>query len=333
MNRSSRSLLLVVGLQVSGADEAERLSRTDKQLAEEQAGVELTCVTSPWALVAGTVPQEFLQETLEGIDAGRRWFHSVFSLAEDDAFVGDRLPQFYLFDNDSQPYLATCEWFAGLSPTVGPDWAAVVQGLHGFFWWDPYPLSSARRWNRPLNDLKGRCFHHAGHLWLNRLGYDGRLLPPWFEESFAALMEHRAQGRNGTYCVPSTPSGGATQSAGGARIKTDDFVKGGWRRGLRAALQDGGVPSFDVMSQRDYGALELLDIAAGMAMLEWMLEQDGALPRFHAALRAAAPPAPARLIEAGGERQAAHDRAFQAAVQSDWKTVDEAWRTWFLKNH
>ena len=322
-----------LGLLLSVEDEAERRSRADMQLAQQRTGVELTCVTSPWALVAGTLPEEFLQRTLERIGAGREWFHEVFALDQDDPFVGDRLPQFYLFGDDSQPYLATCAWFAGLSPTVGPDWGEAVQGLHGFFWWDPYPLSSARRWNRPLKDLEGRCFHHAGHLWLNRLGYDGKLLPAWYEESFSALMEHRAQGRNGTYCVPSRPANSATQATGGARIKTDDFVKGGWRKGLAAALQEGGVPSFDVVSQRDLGALELLDIAAGMAILEWLLEHEGALPRFHTALRASAPAPPARHLESGVDRRAAYDRAFQAAVQSDWKTVDETWRSWFLKNH
>ena len=50
---------------------------------------------------------------------------------------------------------------------------------------------------------------------VNRLKYDGRLLPPWYEEAVAALVEHHAHAVNRVFCRTRLAGSGGTQ---GGRI-------------------------------------------------------------------------------------------------------------------
>ncbi len=308
----------------------EALARRDVREAEQAAGVRFEVVLAANAVVAGPAPRDLLERVAANLDAGREWFDRRYRVEAGLGLFGGRLAEFYLFDLDSAPYRATAALFGSKSPTLPPGWAEAVVKTHGFLFWDPYPLSSARRWKRKLTDLEGHCYHHWGHLLLNRLGYDGRLLPPWYDESFAALTEHRLHGRNAVFCRARETVGRGT-SAEGAALSFDPRIvrEGRWRELVETALAEARVPAFDKLARKSFSDLDLLDVAVGMAILEWI---DGrgeeASARFHAALRAHAPPPPLRVIDAARERQAAYDAAFRAATGLDARAADQAWKAW-----
>jgi hypothetical protein len=239
-----------------------------------------------------------------------------------------------LWNRDSAPYQATVEHFASLTKTVPEGWAALVKERHGFFWNDPYALSSARVWNRPDEDLVGHCVHHWGHMLLGRLGYDGRLLPPWYDEGFASLSEFRAFRRNAVFCrsvATTKATTGTTTKKAATTFNFDQglFREGAWKDTLRKALEAQVVPSFDRLASLEVGQLELLDIACGMAIVQWLDEHSPeALSRFHASLRKSQPASPERVLDMKS-RGAQYDAAFQAATGLHWRAADQAWRAWF----
>jgi hypothetical protein len=316
---------------------AEAFARASCAQAAAASKRPFNLIVNAEALLAGPVTAEMLAQTAPGLVVGRGWFDAEFGTPPGLALLGGQLAQFYLFGTDDAPYLDTITTFAGWTPTLPDGWSAAVRRVHGFLYWDPFPLSSARQWHRQPDDLIGHCYHHWGHLLLNCLGYDGRLLPPWYDESFAALMEHQIHGRNAVFCRASTQAGRGT-SARGVGFSFDPAIlrEGQWRKILSEALEARRVPQFDDLAKKEFSELELIDVAIGMGVLEWLLqlpdpsEGRSAVAAFHAVLRADAPALPQRVIAATADRRAVYERAFRAAAGLDLRAADAAWRSWFL---
>jgi hypothetical protein len=331
---------------------AEALARGDVARVASIAKVPLPLVMTDDAVVAGTLPQSVLTEIAEGLKRGRAWFDRVFRGPSGLELFGGRRAELYVFDNDD-PYLATIAHFNSLTTTLPPGWAEAVADTHGFFFADPYPLSSARLWKRAQGDLVGHCYHHWGHLLAHRLGYDGRLLPPWYEEGIAALLEFRSHERNAVFCRghasvsevaptgPTTGGGKKVPTTKGVKPSTatapkvsssfdpKDLREGRWQDALKAGLAAKKGTPFAELVTRQFTELESADLAAAMGIVEW-LESKDALRAFHDELRKSAPQSPQRILENTWEREACYERAFQAAVKMGWKEADQAWRQWFL---
>jgi len=322
------------GLELYGGEwmpAVEVVARKSADVVAEKGDVSFTVVVGENALLAGPFDASFLQTISTGIDEGRKWFDGLFASEPGHALLGGRYAEFYLWSRDSNPYKQTTEYFASLTTTVPDTWSAAVKRTHGFLYWDPYCVSSARVWGRPEDNLIGHCYHHWGHLMVNRLSYDGRLLPPWYDEGFASLVEFRTHAKNDVFCLSSSSG---SQGTGTAKkeyaFESKDFRRGGWRKKLREALEARKVQSFDKLAQKEFGQITLLDTATGMAILEWLALEEGATARFHAVLRQRAPQAPIRVIPRGKDRQTVYDEAFQAALKLSWRDADQAWRQWFL---
>lgn len=332
---------------------AEALARADVATAAKLANIPLPLVMTDDAVVTGPFPESLLKETSEGLKRGRAWFDRAFKAPPGLELFGGRRAEFYVFDKDD-PYLVTIAHFNSLTTTLPPGWSEAVRETHGYFFADPYPLSSARLWKRSQADLIGHCYHHWGHLLAHRLGYDGRLLPPWYEEGIAALLEYRSHDRNAVFCrgrasvsevAPAGPSTGppgkkrepTTKGAKassqptkvGADFDPKDMREGRWDDALKAGLGAKRATALDELVTRQFTELESADIAAAMGIIEWLESKDG-LRAFHDELRKAAPPAPMRVIDSTWEREACYEKAFQAAVKMGWKEADQAWRQWFL---
>ncbi len=308
------------------------------QAVLSRSGVPGQVVHGANAAVGGPFPSSFLRAIATGLDRGRAWFDEHFESAPGVALLGGQLAEFYVWDRDSKPYLETVDELVALTDTVPDGWGEAAKHTHGFWFCHPLCISSARVRGRPQDDLSGHSFHHWGHLLVNRQGYDGRLLPPWFDEGFASLAEFRIHQRNAVFCIanPATfTSVGATSSARVEHVfDTKKFRRGTWRETLALALgsSGSGVPGFDKLAQRRFGQLTLIDIAMGI--LNWLEERgEGALERFHGVLRRSAPDAPLRVATRGADRQARYDEAFGAAVDLGWRAADEEWRAWFLKTN
>lgn len=304
--------------------------------AATAAGRKLLYVLSEEALVCGTVPEPELREIALALPRGREWFDATWGIetARDGkgvALFGDQLAEFYVFD-DHESYQATIPYLAARSRHIPRGWAEAVKNTHGFTWTDPLALSSVSQRGRRREDLVGHCYHHLGHLLLNRHQYDGKLLPPWYDEGVASLVELRIHGKNAVFCRTGVAEG-AGSASGGSRVRFDRklFRDGSWRTRFAEAVRAEQIGPFDRLAQREFSQLDLVDVAASMAIVEWLESRgDGALERFHRALRRGAPPAPLRVIVAGVKRHAYFDAAFRAAVGMDHEQADHAWRKWFV---
>jgi hypothetical protein len=313
-------------------ERTEALARGHCSRAEELAGLEFGVHVNEQTLVAGTVPADMLVTIGGGLLVGRRWFDQQLHVTPGLELLAGRRAEFYLFSTVSEPYEATLEYFAGLTPTLPEGWAAAAKNSFGFFWTDPWAMSSARQWHRGQEELVGHCFHHWGHMLLCRLGYDGRLLPPWYEEAFASLMEFQIHHKNAVFCRARTMASTGTVSVRTTRVFDPKMMRDGkWREALKLGIEADQVLSIDKLYQRDFSDLEVLDIATGMGILEW-IDSHGpeALPKFHAIVRGSAPKSPARILGIAGERVAANELGFKTATGLGYREADRAWKRWFL---
>ena len=134
--------------------------------------------------------------------------------------------------------------------------------------------------------------------------------------------------------VASSESGGTSASKREYTFDSKVFRRGGWEQSLRRALESGDrrIKTFDVVARKQFGELQLVDIACGMAILSWLESRgEGALERFLAAVKKSAPKAPLRVVLKGVDRQSRYDQAFTSAVGMTWSEADAAWRAWFIE--
>jgi hypothetical protein len=319
---------------------AEAAARTHAAEAARVAQLALQDALGAQVLVVGTFERPWLERLAADLDRARAWFDARFGAPAGLELFGGALAEVYAWGADPGPYERSVPLFASWTPTATPAWSEAVTRAFGLYWIDPRPLSSARQAHRPQEDLAGHCAHQFGHLMLGRLGYDGRLLAPWYDEALAALVEFEVYGRNAVFCQErgSTGAGGTAAAAGSKRFDYDPTAvrAGAWRATLAGALEAGAVGAFDTIARKEFSDLELIDVAAGMGVLAWLGEQtapDGrpALAAFHAVLRARAPAVPLRVHAASHERSAVHDAAFRAAVGLDLRQADQEWRAWARK--
>jgi hypothetical protein len=320
---------------------AQALARSHAADVARLTELRLEPVLTEQVLIAGPFERPWLVEVAAALDVGRNWFDGAFGVEPGLGLYGGSMVEMYVWGRDERPYVQTVQHFAALTPVATPEWAAAATRAFGLYWFDPYPLSSARAAHRNEADLAGHCAHHLGHLMLGRLGYDGRLIAPWYDESLAGLVEFRVFARNAVFCQtrgkPAEPGPGSTARDPGTRYDYDtaQVRDGRWRETLKAALEAQAVAPFDRLAQKDFSDLDLLDVAAGMGILSWLESRTSpaggpALGAWHSALRASAPPVPLRMIADAQKRGAAYDAAFRAAVGMDRRTADKEWRTWLL---
>lgn len=319
---------------------AEAVARTHAGEAARAAQMPLADALGAQVFVAGPFERAWLQGLATDLDRARAWFDARFGAPAGLELYGGGLAEIYVWGADAQPYERTVPVFASWSSTSTPEWTAAVTRAFGLYWFDPWPLSSARQAHRPQSDLSGHCAHQFGHLMLGRLGYDGRLLAPWYDESLAALVEFQTFGRNAVFCQERGAgfTGGTAGSGGRARFDYDPIAvrSGDWRATLTAALDAGAISNFDTIARKAFSDLTLLDVAAGMGVLSWLGEQktaEGApaLGAFHAVLRERAPELPERLHTSSNVRNEMHDAAFRASVGLGLLEADKEWRAWVHK--
>jgi len=313
-------------------------AQTHAAVVFEAAGAQGHVFLGPDFALAGPFDERFLAPIGAGLVRGRAWFDERFDCPSGIDLLGGRAAEFYVWGRADAHYLDSVEHLISLTTTAPKGWTEAVKRTHGFIYWDPFCLSSARVWGRPQEDLAGHCYHHWGHLLLNRHRYDGRLLPPWFDEGFAALVEYEVHGRNAVFCLGSPAAAEHIGPTATTKVETvfdtKLFRRGIWRETLITALENGDrrLTHFDHLARRQFGELSLIEIAMSMGIVSWLESRgEGTLERFHASLRKSAPRAPQRVLLKGAARQARYDAAFQEAVGSGWRGADRAWRSWFLE--
>ncbi len=248
--------------------------------------------------------------------------------------LGARRARVVLLARDADVFGRAIEHCAPLGRYLPEGWATAVRRTHGFYWWNPAPLSVARQGERGDVDIIGHSYHQWGHLIANLEGDDGRLLPPWYDEGLASLMEFNCHGQNRVFCRGSavaTPASGTTAARADAGYDRADLRRGRWRKALIGLLEKNAVRRFDKLAGLQFGELTEIDTAAAMGLLSWLeTRSPGALGAFHAVLRRGAPPAPGRVDPDGHARGILYDEAFTAAAGMVRQEADKAWRAWIL---
>ena len=290
------------------------------------------------SIVVGDFDESFLEGILDGLSKGRAWAQTVLPKLPLPGVGQEPVAQFFVLGRTAAVYPEMVDQLDQLTDTTPEGWAEIVKQTHGFVFWHPRGVSAARCLGRPDEHLHGHSFHHLGHILCNRFAYDGRLLPPWLDEGFASLLEYRVHGANQVFClgrfVASSESGGTSASKREYTFDSKVFRRGGWEQSLRRALESGDrrIKTFDVVARKQFGELQLVDIACGMAILSWLESRgEGALERFLAAVKKSAPKAPLRVVLKGVDRQSRYDQAFTSAVGMTWSEADAAWRAWFIE--
>ena len=311
---------------------AEAVARQSARVVAQHAGEEFRLFIDHQALVAGPLKNSELKSIGAGLVLGRAWYAEIFGPAPGLELLGGRLAEFYVFPRGSGAYAASIEPLSKLTETLPEGWLPVARESLGFWWSDPFTLSSARQSHRSFDGLQGHCYHHWGHMLLNRRGYDGRLLPPWYDEGLASLVEFHTHGRNAVFCRAQTTLSTGTNAARATLGFDPKLVREGkWREALRQALEENRVASILKLSQLDFSDLTVLDIATSMGICEWLASHgEKALPLFHGVLRKLAPKVPLRIILSAGKRGEVYDQAFRAATGKSWREADKSWRQWFL---
>ncbi|MCE9594656.1 MAG: tetratricopeptide repeat protein [Planctomycetes bacterium] len=313
---------------------AEALARRDVLAAQKACGEKLAVAWTEQLCVAGPWPEPFLTNIAAQLGRGRAKFDAAFGVEAGLALLGGRMAEFYCFARDDRPYVDSVVHFAALSPTLPPGWGEATARAHGFYWFDPYALSSARLGFRNEDELTGHCVHHWGHLLVNRDRYDGRLLPPWYDESLACWLEFEVLGTNVVACRSKREAveGGTSSGKVASVVEFDwtNFRHGGWRAAVLGALDSSALPTLEKLSLCDSADLGLVELGTGMAILEWIESKGpGALGKFHGELRKGQPRSPERVERDVKKRLATYDAALRAATGEGLVAANKAWKDWF----
>jgi hypothetical protein len=296
-----------------GLDEA--LSAVER--AGEAIGAPLATSASDHFVVAGPYEEAFLREVGEGAERVLAYFERIYGAGAGAEALRGQSAELYLFD-DPPSYARAVPHFASGTTTVGRTWAEYVKGANGFVLYEPRPISVAARLNRERVSLVGHTLHSVGHLLLNRLAPNGRLLPPWYDEGLACLGEFAGIGANTIFCRAPVEGGGGYYRPRGAKVEAEPdpyrLAAGRWREELRAGVDRKALPPLEVVLRREVSELSLLEIVFSMAVVERFAEGGPeALRRLHASLRRGMPPSPRRTLDPEPSR-ALHEAAFVAAL-------------------
>lgn len=311
--------------------ESEATALDGVAAAATLAGVDFESFVGENALVAGPVPPALLVEICAGLDRGRAWFDASFGSEPGLALQGDRLAEVYVFAEDT-PYERTVDHFAALGAFLPEGWADSARRSPGFYIHQPLLISSVRRGYRTELDLKGHSYQHFGHLLLNSLDRNARLLPPWWDEGVACRTEYEVHGKNRVFTRGGTNGTSGTRSARKPALVDGERLRDGeWRRVLREQLERGSVEPLRGIIGLEFSQLEAVDTAAAMAVVDWVASFGPEKARaFHAALRAGQPEPPLRVQPDRAKRMQTHDRALRDLAGVGLAGADGAWRSWFL---
>jgi hypothetical protein len=305
--------------------QGEASARRRVDACERATGATLRAVVTEHFLVAGPYEEEFLGKIARDAEGAHGAFDRLFGEGAADAALAGRRAELYLLE-DVGEYAKAVDHFSTGNPTVTPRWAELAKAAWGFVLYDPLPISVAVRLARKREDLHGHTLHHVGHVFANLRGYEGRLLPPWYDEGFAALVEQRATGGNAVFCRASGTSPGEYARKGdlaaGSGVDRARLLAGAWRDELARAAGRGELSPLTTVIRRQVSELTLVEVLESMAVIE-TLEADGppALSRFHAALRSGMPPAPVR-VPPGTACLGLHDAAFREGCGLTVEGVD-----------
>ena len=287
-----------------GDEQTEAGPRRRTKEFGDRIGVPLSVTSTQNVVVATNLGDEYTRELANTAERTFQRVAAVLRREPELAWVGDEKLFAVVLDERDQ-FGEFCQYFASLEPKVDSRWADNVSAADGFYWWDPTGTSATWKGGaRGLDLTTAQTVHNLVHVLLNRHGYNFKFLPPWFDESFAALIERDVLKQHRVTCL-------LARRYGGAGEREDKLNIGFWFERIVEQMRAGEDPSIDSLLRKDYSTLELADIAKGMALQHYLLSRRWSdYERFFAALREHWPKGVVALRSSAA--RAAHKAAFEA---------------------
>lgn len=265
-----------------------------------------------------TVPKD-LAELLE---RGWKVFTDEFELGPGlEWFGGKRIDIFVVksrFD-----YQTFVDWL-GTERGMGADWAARARDVISIFRYQTWGMAATYVANRGELDAAHHMANQLGHVLLNRYRCEGRRLPPFFDDAYAALMEFTLLDRNLVFTV-----GTGRYERSIVKDEMAFFEDGNWLEPLKNAMRSRSDTGLENVVRRDYGDMTQMDVGKGMALyMRWRSQDGGKVKKFHDALRDFWPggnPAPGHV-----DVLRAIERAFRVVENKDIPPVDQELRRYVM---
>lgn len=303
--------------------ESERALDETKAEVEKTIGRDVFVASSDHVAVFSDVSAEYADRLAKLCEKGYATFARDLELAQDLEWLGRRRLALFVFRvrPDYEKYV---DLLARL-PNLGSAWAARAKPVVSVWSVTPHPLGATYVGNRGEQHTAHHCANMLGHILINRYRIDlGKRVPPFFDESFAALTEYELLGRN---VVFSRATGRYEKPLDRDAIAS--FEDGKWAEPLRAALRSRADTPLDQAVRRDTPDLAQMDLAKGMALyLWWRGGGGGKIKQFFDTLLDGMPMG-TPLWTHPTVLQAV-DRAFHAVEKKDIPVVDRELRDWVM---
>jgi len=177
--------------------------------------------------------------------------------------------------------------WVGAERGMGSEWgdrAKRVVSVYRFD--DTWAMGATYMANKGESQTAAHCANMIGHILINRHGYERQTLPPFFDESFAALFEFDLLGRNAVFSL-----GKGRYERSIQRDEMKFFEDGQWGEALRDAMRKRDDTPLDKAVRRDFSDLVQMDVAKGMALYHrWRTLGDDRMKLFFDTLRERWPP-------------------------------------------
>jgi len=290
--------------------------------ASRVTGTELQVVRTAHVAVYTDIDSEFAEKLAKLMEKGYLNFTQEFQTGQSLEWLGGRRIDVFAFKLRFA-YQKFVDYL-GQEQGLGTPWAERARRVVSIYRVNPSGLAATYMANKGQKFTAAHCANMLGHVLINRYRNEGQQLPPFFDESFAALMEFDLLGQN---VVFSLGAGRYDRS-----LQKDEhlfFEDGQWAEALRDSMRSLSDTPLDQAVRRDHGQLLQMDIAKGMALLKrWRDMGEQRTKSFFDALREAWPP---------GDLPSTHALVLQAIVkgfhaveQKDIQVVDQELRAFAM---
>lgn len=290
---------------------------------EQVIGQPLTVVRMDHVVIYTDVEGEFAGKLAKLLEKGFLGFAEEFGTGLELDWLGGRRVDVFAF-RLRFAYEKFVEW-VGAERSMGSTWAERAKRVVSVYRFDDWTMGATYMANRGQEHTAAHCANMLGHVLINRYRFDGQLLPPFFDEAFAALFEYDLLGRN---VVFSLGTGRYERSLQKEELKF--FEDGQWAEALRESMRRLADTPLEQAVRRDFTDLVQMDVAKGMCLLRrWRTTGPDRVRTFFDALRARWPDG--NLPPGHVKVQEAIVHAFHAVEEKDVGAVDQELRKFAMK--
>ncbi len=290
---------------------------------QKAMGEELRFTRTPRIAIYTNLTPEFAKQLADRLDRGFTNFAAEFETGDGLGWFGPHRIDVFVWRTrlDYEKFL---DW-AGTAQHLPAEWIARAKTVVSVHHFDQWQMAATYVGNRGDENASAHCSNMLGHVLLNRYRGEHRKLPPFLDESFAALTEFDLMGKNVVFTVATGKYARPIREA-----DRSFFEAGNWVDALKEALRTSADTPLDQVVRREHGEFTMLDVAKGMALYQrWRLAGKGKLKKFFDVVRDRQPGANVSPTSPGAVL--AIDQAFVAVEGKPVAAIDPLLRAEVMK--